>query len=57
MVVYHVTMLKYVRYKYLFFYLLQNDEIDQNLFTFEAFYQLYAKVCPRQDFDQIFTKW
>ncbi|CAB3976733.1 1-phosphatidylinositol 4,5-bisphosphate phosphodiesterase beta-4-like [Paramuricea clavata] len=35
----------------------KNEEIDQSLFTFEKLYQLYAKVCPRQDFDQIFTKW
>ncbi|XP_028393343.1 1-phosphatidylinositol 4,5-bisphosphate phosphodiesterase beta-4-like isoform X2 [Dendronephthya gigantea] len=35
----------------------KNDEIDHTLFTFETFYQLYATICPRQDFDQIFTKW
>lgn len=35
----------------------QGDEIDANQFTFDNFYQLYVKVCPRQDFDRIFTKW
>nr|QNT60760.1 phospholipase C beta [Dugesia japonica] len=32
----------------------KNDEIDPTSFTFEKFYELYHKICPRTDIEEIF---
>ena len=37
-------------------YLLQNDEIERELFTFDRFYELYHKICPRTDVEQLFSE-
>jgi len=34
----------------------KNDEIEQDLFTFEKFYELYHKICPRQDIEELFKR-
>ena len=30
------------------------DEIDPGLFTFDKFYELYHKICPRSDIEELF---
>lgn len=34
----------------------QNDEIDPEIFTFETFYSLTQKICPRTDIENLFKK-
>jgi len=36
--------------------LFQNDEIERDLFTFDKFYELYHKICPRTDIEQLFSE-
>lgn len=38
---------------HLFFYL-KNDVIEPDDFTFDAFYALYHKICPRNDIEELF---
>ena len=38
------------------FYFLQNDEIEPAAFTFEKFYELTQKICPRTDIEDLFKK-
>lgn len=33
---------------------LQNDVIEPDDFTFDAFYDLYHKICPRNDIEELF---
>lgn len=33
---------------------LQNDVIEPEDFTFDAFYALYHKICPRNDIEELF---
>ena len=35
-------------------YFIQNDVIEPADFTFEKFYQLYHKLCPRNDIEELF---
>jgi len=37
-------------------YIFQNDEIEKELFTFEKFYELYHKICPRSDIEELFRE-
>lgn len=37
-------------------YLFQSDDIDQESFTFEKFYELYHKICPRADIEDLFNE-
>jgi phosphatidylinositol phospholipase C, beta len=32
----------------------KNDSIDKVEFTFEKFYELYHKICPRNDIEELF---
>jgi phosphatidylinositol phospholipase C, beta len=32
----------------------KNDSIDKDAFTFEKFYELYHKICPRNDIEELF---
>uniref|UniRef100_A0A8D0ECZ8 1-phosphatidylinositol 4,5-bisphosphate phosphodiesterase n=1 Tax=Salvator merianae TaxID=96440 RepID=A0A8D0ECZ8_SALMN len=34
----------------------QNDEIEPSAFTFEKFYELTQKICPRTDIEELFRK-
>uniref|UniRef100_A0A8C5BWZ2 1-phosphatidylinositol 4,5-bisphosphate phosphodiesterase n=1 Tax=Gadus morhua TaxID=8049 RepID=A0A8C5BWZ2_GADMO len=34
----------------------KNDEIEPNVFTFDIFYALTQKICPRTDIEELFTK-
>ena len=34
----------------------QNDEIERDNFTFEKFYELYHKICPRSDIEDLFKE-
>jgi len=34
----------------------QNDEIERENFTFEKFYELYHKICPRADIEELFRE-
>ncbi|XP_052698208.1 1-phosphatidylinositol 4,5-bisphosphate phosphodiesterase beta-4-like isoform X2 [Crassostrea angulata] len=34
----------------------KNDEIDPKLFTFDKFYELYHKICPRTDIEDLFRE-
>jgi len=34
----------------------QNDEIERDDFTFEKFYELYHKICPRSDIEELFKE-
>ena len=34
----------------------KNDEIDPVKFTFEKFYELYHKICPRTDIEDLFKE-
>ncbi|KAJ8270489.1 hypothetical protein GJAV_G00115430 [Gymnothorax javanicus] len=34
----------------------KNDEIDHSAFTFDIFYALIQKICPRTDIEDLFTK-
>ena len=34
----------------------QNDEIEAELFTFDKFYELYHKICPRTDIEELFRE-
>ena len=36
--------------------LFQNDEIEKEEFTFEKFYELYHKICPRTDIEELFKE-
>jgi len=38
------------------FALFQNDEIERELFTFDKFSELYRKICPRTDVEQLFSE-
>ena len=38
------------------FFLPQNDEVERELFTFDKFYELYHKICPRTDVEQLFSE-
>lgn len=35
---------------------LQNDEIEHSVFTFDVFYALTQKICPRTDIEELFKK-
>jgi phosphatidylinositol phospholipase C, beta len=35
-------------------FFLQGDAMDVEAFTFEKFYVLYHKICPRNDIDELF---
>lgn len=39
-----------------FHFHLQNDEIEQSDFTFDIFYALTQKICPRTDIEELFKK-
>lgn len=39
-----------------FVYLPQNDEIEPSDFTFDIFYALTQKICPRTDIEELFKK-
>lgn len=41
---------------YLFSCCLQNDEIEPDVFTFDKFYSLTQKICPRTDIEALFKK-
>lgn len=32
----------------------KNDAIDHEAFTFDKFYALYHKICPRNDIEELF---
>lgn len=34
----------------------QNDEIEPSDFTFDIFYALTQKICPRTDIEELFKK-
>ena len=34
----------------------QTDEIERDDFTFEKFYELYHKICPRCDIEDLFKE-
>lgn len=34
----------------------QNDEIEPQDFTFDIFYALTQKICPRTDIEELFKK-
>lgn len=34
----------------------KNDEIEPETFTFEKFYELYHKICPRADIEELFKE-
>lgn len=34
----------------------QNDMIEPSEWTFDKFYQLYHKVCPRNDIEELFKE-
>jgi len=34
----------------------QNDDIERDNFTFEKFYELYHKICPRTDIEDLFKE-
>jgi len=34
----------------------QNDEIERDDFTFDKFYELYHKICPRSDIEDLFKE-
>uniref|UniRef100_A0AAR2K049 1-phosphatidylinositol 4,5-bisphosphate phosphodiesterase n=1 Tax=Pygocentrus nattereri TaxID=42514 RepID=A0AAR2K049_PYGNA len=34
----------------------KNDEIDHSMFTFDVFYALTQKICPRTDIEELFKK-
>jgi len=34
----------------------QTDEIERDDFTFEKFYELYHKICPRSDIEDLFRE-
>lgn len=34
----------------------QFDEIEPSAFTFEKFYELYHKICPRTDIEELFKE-
>ncbi|CAH1793119.1 unnamed protein product, partial [Owenia fusiformis] len=34
----------------------KNDEIDPATFTFEKFYELYHRICPRNDIEEVFKE-
>lgn len=34
----------------------QNDEIEPSAFTYEKFYELTQKICPRTDIEDLFRK-
>lgn len=34
----------------------QFDEIEPSSFTFEKFYDLYHKICPRSDIEELFKE-
>jgi len=36
--------------------LVQNDEIEKESFTFDKFYELYHKICPRPDIEELFKE-
>jgi phosphatidylinositol phospholipase C, beta len=36
--------------------LFQTDEIEPEEFTFEKFYELYHKICPRTDIEELFKE-
>ena len=38
------------------FYSFQNDEIEPAAFTYEKFYELTQKICPRTDIEDLFKK-
>ena len=40
----------------IFIFHLQNDEIEQSDFTFDIFYALTQKICPRTDIEELFKK-
>jgi len=35
---------------------MQNDEIEKESFTFDKFYELYHKICPRPDIEELFKE-
>lgn len=39
-----------------FFLVLQNDVIEPADFTFDKFYELYHKICPRNDIEELFQQ-
>ncbi len=39
-----------------FVYPPQNDEIEPSDFTFDIFYALTQKICPRTDIEELFKK-
>jgi phosphatidylinositol phospholipase C beta len=39
-----------------FLYSPQNDEIEPAAFTYEKFYELTQKICPRTDIEDLFKK-
>lgn len=43
-------------YLLMIYFYLQNDEIDPKLFTFDKFYELYHKICPRTDIEDLFRE-
>ena len=40
----------------LYILILQNDEIDHSVFTFDEFYALTQMICPRTDIEELFKK-
>lgn len=34
----------------------KNDVIERSEFTFEKFYSLYHKICPRNDIEELFKQ-
>jgi len=41
---------------FMFAVVFQNDEIEKEEFTFEKFYELYHKICPRTDIEELFKE-
>jgi phosphatidylinositol phospholipase C, beta len=33
----------------------KDDVMDKEAFTFEKFWELYKKICPRNDIEELFT--
>ncbi len=53
------TNLNEINYQYNFlniFIFFKNDEINVETFTFERFIELYHKICPRTDIENLFEK-
>lgn len=44
----------YAIYLIMILLIFQNDTIEPSDFTFDKFYELYHKICPRNDIEELF---